>query len=227
MQTNKNLSIFLAVSCLFMVSCSTLKQNKNTAIGTSTGIIIGGAVGGILGKNSNSPAGAILIGAAVGGVTGAAIGKHMDAQKAKIEEELGNSAIVKRVGEGIEITFDSGILFGFDSYNLTTPAKANLNKLISTLKEFKETNILIDGHTDSKGSDDYNMVLSQKRAENVAFYLHTNGIRKERTGSRAFGESSPIATNDNDEGRAQNRRVLISIWANDSMKKNAEDGQIQ
>ena len=104
-------------------SCEALKKNKNTAIGTGTGVVVGGAIGALLGKRNNNTAGGVIIGAAVGGVAGGAIGKYMDKQKRELEEKLGNSAEVERVGEGLKVTFDSGILFAVNSADLTPAIK--------------------------------------------------------------------------------------------------------
>lgn len=208
-------------------SCETLRKNKNTAIGAGTGVAVGGAIGGILGKKNGNTAGGIIIGAAVGGVAGGAIGKYMDKQKRELEQELGKSADVERVGEGIKVTFDSGLLFAFNSSKLSSELKTQLREFAGTLNEYDETNILIDGHTDSVGSDDYNMKLSEDRADAVHDYLVSLGVSRSRLGIRGFGESQPVASNESDSGRQQNRRVEVSIWANEDLKKQAQDGKLQ
>ncbi len=222
----KKLSLFLVVIFATGTGCASLKNNKNAAIGAGTGIAIGGAIGALIGKNNNNTAGGVIIGAAVGGVAGGAIGKYMDKQKRELEEKLGNSAEVERVGEGIKVTFDSGLLFAYNSSELSTAMKTNLRDFAATLNEYNKTVVLIDGHTDSKGSDDYNLKLSDRRAKSVSDYLDGVGVSSSRLGTRGFGESKPVASNDTDQGRKQNRRVEVAIWANDELKKQAQDGQL-
>lgn len=221
------ISVFLIFVMISGTSCEILRKNKNTAIGAGTGVAVGGAIGGLLGKKNGNTAGGIIIGAAVGGVAGGAIGKYMDKQQRELEEKLGKSADVERVGEGIKVTFDSGLLFAFNSSDLSSEMKTQLRDFAGTLNEYDETNILIDGHTDSVGSDSYNMKLSEKRAKSVHDYLAGLGVNRSRLGIRGFGETQPVATNDTDTGRTKNRRVEVSIWANDALKKQAEEGKIQ
>ncbi|MBL7782756.1 MAG: OmpA family protein [Saprospiraceae bacterium] len=222
----KPFSIIMIAILMGGSSCQTLKKNKNTAIGAGTGIAVGGAIGGILGKKNGNTAGGIIIGAAVGGVAGGAIGKYMDKQKRELEQELGKSATVERVGEGLKVTFDSGLLFAVNSSKLTSDMKTQLRDFAATLNEYDDTNILIDGHTDSTGSDAYNMELSEDRADAVHDYLTSVGVKRSRLGIRGFGETQPVASNDTDAGRQQNRRVEVSIWANEDLKKQAEQGKL-
>ncbi len=155
--TRSILGIILSAAITF--SCANW---SNTGKGAAIGGGAGGAIGGLIGSKKGNTAAGAVIGAAVGGAAGAAIGKYMDKQ-AKEMEELEN-AEVERVGEGIQITFDSGILFGFDSYELTPQSQENVMKLAKILNDYPDTNILIDGHTDSKGSEEYNQTLSERRA---------------------------------------------------------------
>ncbi len=222
----KNLSLFLMIILVSGTGCASLQKNKNAAIGAGSGIAIGGIIGGLIGKNNNNTAGGVIIGAAVGGVAGGAIGKYMDKQKRELEEKLGNSAEVERVGEGIKVTFDSGLLFAFNSSDLTTAMKANLRDFAATLKEYDKTVVLIDGHTDSKGTEDYNLKLSDRRARSVSNFLNGAGVTNTRLGTRGFGETKPVSTNDTEAGRKQNRRVEVAIWANDELKKQAADGTL-
>lgn len=225
---NKLISASLLVGLLLgSIACETLKKNRSTAIGAGTGVVVGGVIGGLLGKKNNNTAGGVVIGAAIGGVAGGAIGKYMDKQKKEMEEKLGNSAEVERVGEGIKVIFDSGLLFGFDSEVLSADMKTKLNEFADVLREYNETNILIDGHTDSKGSEDYNMNLSYRRAQAVQDYLVSRSVSSSRLGTRGFGENQPVATNDSESGRQKNRRVEIAIWANEDLKKDAEDGNVK
>ncbi|MCU0354899.1 MAG: OmpA family protein [Cytophagales bacterium] len=217
------LSIALVASLLF--SCNTIRNNRRASIGAGGGAAVGGALGGILGKRAGNTAGGIIIGAAIGGVAGGAIGKYMDKQAAELEKDV-KDAKVERVGEGIKITFDSGILFGFNSADLSEEAKANIRKMAETVNKYPDTNILIDGYTDNVGSEGYNQKLSERRAKAVSDYLATLNVPKSRLGTRGFGETQPVATNDTDAGRQQNRRVEVGIWANDKLKQDAQDGSI-
>jgi len=216
-------SLALIVSLLF--SCNTLKNNKRAAIGAGAGAVVGGALGGLLGNKAGNTAGGIIIGAAVGGVAGGAIGKYMDKQAAELNKDLKN-ARVERVGEGIKITFESGILFASNSDNLSAESKKNLQNMADVLKKYNDTNILIDGHTDNVGEDAYNQKLSERRAKSVSNYLQSLNVDSSRLGTRGFGESQPVTGNDAETGRAQNRRVEVAIWANDKLKKAAESGRI-
>ena len=223
----KQISFLLVVILAMGTACESLKNNRNTAIGAGTGVVVGGAIGGLLGKKNNNTAGGIIIGGAVGGVAGGAIGKYMDKQKRELEEKLGNSAEVERVGEGIKVTFDSGLLFAFNSDDLTPAMKTQLTEFAGTLQTYDETYILIDGHTDSKGAESYNLNLSERRASAVNEYLKSKNVSSTRLGTRGFGESQPVSSNNTENGRQQNRRVEVAIWANDDLKKQAQEGQIR
>ncbi len=218
----KMVTRLLALSLVFsLLSCGGSKTTQGGAIGAGAG----GVIGGIIGKRAGNTAAGAIIGAAIGGTAGAAIGRYMDKQAAELEEELEN-AKVERVGEGIKVTFDSGILFDFDSDNLRGNAKDNLEEMSRVLKKYDDTNILVVGHTDSIGSNAYNEELSEERAESVAEYLATNGIRGQRITEEGKGESDPVATNKTEAGRQQNRRVEVAIFANEDLKERAEDGTI-
>lgn len=219
-------SIFFMGLLLAATSCKTLKDNKNAAIGAGTGVAVGGAIGGLLGKKNNNTAGGVIIGAAVGGVAGGAIGKYMDKQKRELEQKMGQKAEVERVGEGIKVTFDSGILFAVNSANLTPDMKKTLTDFVNTLKEYDDTYILIDGHTDATGSESHNQQLSDKRANSVYQYLNQQGVANSRMGTRGFGELQPVADNGTEDGRRKNRRVEVAIWANEELKKKAADGTL-
>jgi outer membrane protein OmpA-like peptidoglycan-associated protein len=195
---------------------------SRTAKGTGIGAAAGGAVGAIIGKQTGNTAVGAIIGAAIGGAAGAYIGNYMDKQAEEMQRDL-EGAKVERVGEGIKITFDSGILFDFDKADLRPVAKTNLQKLGVILNKYADTNVLIEGHTDSKGSDQYNLDLSRRRAQSVSGYVAGLGVDSARFTTMGYGEAQPIATNDTDEGRQQNRRVELAIWANDKLKKAAQE----
>lgn len=193
------------------------KTQKGAIIGTSGGA----AVGAVIGRASGNTALGTIIGAAVGGTAGVLIGKQMDKQAEEIQKQVPN-AKVERVGEGINIEFESKVLFDYDQSGLKTEAKTSLNEFVTILKKFPDTNIEIQGHTDSKGSDAYNDALSQRRANAVMVYLIDRGITNSRMNPKAMGENFPKYTNDTEEGRSQNRRVEFLITANEKMISDAE-----
>jgi outer membrane protein OmpA-like peptidoglycan-associated protein len=198
---------------------------NNTTKGGAIGAGAGGALGGVLGHKSGNTAVGAIIGAAVGGAAGALIGRHMDKQAEELKKDLQN-AKVERVGEGILITFDSGLLFETDKSDLESATKANLDELAKTLKKYDDTNVLVEGHTDNTGDDNYNMKLSDKRAQAVEDYLVSQGVAKGRVTTKGYGESQPVGDNDTASGRQANRRVEVAIYANKEMKKAAEKGQL-
>lgn len=216
------LSLFALFSVvLFLGACSSMSNTqKGAAVGTGAGAAAGAAVG----KATGSTARGAIIGAAVGGTAGALIGRRMDRKARELEEQLGD-AEVERVGEGINVTFDSGLLFGFNSSDLQSGAQQSLTKFAESMKEFEETNILVVGHTDSKGSEEYNQSLSERRAQSAADFLRQQGLSEARIQIEGRGESEPIATNDTAEGRQENRRVEVAIFATEKyreqMKKQA------
>ena len=193
------------------------KTQKGGVIGASSGAVIGAIIGN---KSNNTALGAIL-GAAVGGTVGVVIGNKMDKQAKKMEEDLGKTATVERVGEGIKLTFNSQLLFDFGKTDLKESNKADLQKFASTLKEYPDTDLLIVGHTDNVGSDGFNQTLSEKRAAAVSSQLMNAGVSSNRIRVEGKGESQAAASNDTEDGRAQNRRVEIAIYANEKMKTEA------
>jgi len=220
----KKLKIVIAIILLlqFMVGCKTM---NNTQKGAAIGVAGGTAVGALIGKWANNTAAGAIIGAAVGGTAGVLIGKYMDKQVAEMQEDL-KDAKVERVGEGIKITFNSGILFAVNSSELGATAKDNIGKLAVVLNKYEDTNILIEGHTDSTGPADFNQTLSEKRAASVAAFLTSNAVLSPRIKTIGYGPNQPLVDNDTPENRSLNRRVEIAIYANDKLKKAAEKGQI-
>ncbi len=213
---------------LLLSSCETIQnsnhQQRGTVVGTAAGAVLGGVLGNNVGKGGNAPAGAVL-GGIIGGVAGNVIGSKMDKQAKEIKQTL-PGAEVERVGEGIKVTLpESMVNFGFDSSELTSFAKTNLDKLSEVLRNNPDTNINIYGHTDSKGTDAYNEALSDRRAAAVKNYLISQGVAASRMFTMGMGEAEPVATNDTDAGRAQNRRVEFAITANEEMIQDAQQGQ--
>lgn len=205
-------------SALLFSGCSSLnKTQKGAGIGT----VAGGAAGAVIGRASGNTAMGTVIGAAVGGVTGAVIGRQMDKQAEEIKNQVPD-AKVERVGEGIVVEFKNNILFGFDKSDLTSEAQDNLGKLVTVLNKYPDTNIAIYGHTDSKGSDDYNQRLSERRAKAVSDYLRSQNIAANRLTTKGFGETQPKVSGETEDAFAQNRRVEFAITANEKMKQEAQ-----
>jgi outer membrane protein OmpA-like peptidoglycan-associated protein len=217
MSFKRTLTGIVAISIILGGCKSMNKTQKGAVIGTAGG----GAVGAVIGKAAGNTALGAIIGATVGGVTGAVIGRKMDKQAKEIENKV-PGAKVERVGEGIVVEFADKVLFGFDRSDLNASAETNLDKLSNILKEYPDTNIEIQGHTDSKGSDTYNMSLSERRAQSVATYLRGRGIASGRISTKGYGETAPVATNDTEDGRSENRRVNFLITANEKMKADAK-----
>lgn len=223
----KKLSI-LGISSLFLLaslftSCESLKNTNKTQRGAGIGAGAGALIGAIIGNNTKiGTAGGALIGAAVGGGTGALIGNKMDKQARQIDQAL-PGADVERVGEGIRLVLnENAVRFDTGKATLTSTAKANLDKLVPVFKEYADTNIEIYGYTDITGSAEFNLTLSQKRAESVKNYLASKGLVSSRFKTTGKGIADPIATNDTAEGRTQNRRVEFAILANDKMVEDAK-----
>ena len=199
------------------MGCNATKSQKGAAIGGTAGAV-GGA---IIGKAAGNKTLGTILGAVIGGSAGAIIGRNMDKQAEEIKNDI-PGAKVERVEEGIKVVFNVKILFAFSSSDLGDAAKTNLNNLVGVLNKYPNTNIEVQGHTDPRGSDEYNMGLSERRASAVADYLKAQGIVASRITTKGYGESAPAYTNDTDEGMAQNRRVEFLITANDQMKEDAK-----
>ena len=210
----KILAIVLLGTLLFGAGCASMsRQEKGAVIGAGSGAVIGG----VIGKQAGNTALGAILGAAVGGAAGAYIGNYMDKQAAEIERDL-EGATVERVGEGIKITFDSGILFAVGKSELQSAARANLTDLAAILNKYPDTEVLIEGHTDATGSDESNLTLSRNRAQSVANYLESLQVMPTRFTIMGYGEAQPVADNETDGGRAANRRVELAIMANDKLK---------
>lgn len=225
MKLAKRLTVFLLCASMITMIQSGCKSWSKTAKGGTIGAAGGALAGAVIGKAAGNTVTGAIIGAAVGGAAGAAIGNYMDRQAEELREELKN-AKVERVGEGIKITFDSGILFDYDSSELRGTAKENIQELTDVLKDYEDTQILFGGHTDSQGSEEYNQDLSERRAKSVALYTAQQGIDAERMIIKGYGETDPVADNSTEMGRQQNRRVEIAIYANDELKERARNGEL-
>ncbi|MEM0542745.1 OmpA family protein [Flavobacterium sp. j3] len=225
----RKLNIYLVVSILALgnifTSCEAVKNTNKTqrgaGIGAVGGAVIGGILGNNLGKGGNGALGAVL-GGVIGGVAGGVIGNKMDQQAREIETAL-PGAQVERVGEGIRLVLgENAVRFDTNKSTLTSTARANLDKLLDAFNHYPDTNIRIYGYTDSTGSAEYNLKLSEQRAASVRTYLIGKGLAASRFVTTGLGIADPIATNDTPEGRSQNRRVEFAITANEKMVQEAE-----
>lgn len=206
-----------ATACLALALSACASMNRK-GTGAAIGAGTGGAVGAVIGNQTGSTARGAIIGAVVGGLAGTIIGNQMDQQAKDIKQSI-PGATVERVGEGIQTTFASGLMFDFDSNRIRPEAATNLRSLASSLAAYPNTDLLIVGHTDSRGTLDYNQGLSQRRAQAVLDYLVTQGVSPMRLRDAGRGESEPTATNETDAGRQENRRVEVAIFANADAKK--------
>jgi outer membrane protein OmpA-like peptidoglycan-associated protein len=193
------------------------KRDQGAAIGAGAGA----AIGGIIGKHQGSTAKGAIIGAVIGGAAGAIIGHQMDQQAKELQQNI-PGAKVERVGEGIQVTFDSGILFDFDSDVVKGNAQSNLSTLASSLGKYPGSNVVIIGHTDDTGADTYNQGLSERRAASAANALVSSGVSRDRLRPMGLGETEPVTPNDSDASRAKNRRVEVAIFASDKQVLDAK-----
>lgn len=208
---------FLAVlSALTALACARNAQ-RGLVIGTAGGAV----VGGVIGKVAGSTAKGAIIGAAVGGAAGAIIGDQMDRQAAELELEV-PGAKVERVGEGIAVTFDSGLLYDFDSDVVKANARDNLHNLAASLQKYPKSDMLVLGHTDSIGTEAYNKTLSVRRADAAAEYLVSQGVARSRIATGGLGEEEPVASNGDAIGRGKNRRVEVAIYASKELREQAQ-----
>lgn len=214
-------AVILLLSVALLITTSMGCGLSNKAKGGAIGAGAGGVAGGIIGHVAGNTALGAIIGAAVGGTAGVIIGHQMDKQAEEMRRDLQNAKI-ERIGEGIKITFDSGILFETNSSNLQSVARGNIESLVKILNKYPDTNILIEGDTDNTGTNDYNQALSERRAQAVAGYQTSLGIDGARMSTVGLGETNPVASNDTDYGRQLNRRVEVAIFANDKLKKAAQ-----
>jgi outer membrane protein OmpA-like peptidoglycan-associated protein len=222
MRSNLRLTTLMTLSTLLAalvmvgaLGCAASNKTKGALIGAAAG----GAAGGVIGNQTGSTTRGAIIGAVVGGAAGAIIGHQMDQRAKEIEQNV-PGAIVERVGEGIEITFPSGLLFDFDSAVIRSNAATNLNSLAANLSRYGDSNLMIAGHTDAVGSADYNQDLSDRRAESAARYLTAQGVNR-HIATAGLGEREPVSSNSTEAGRHQNRRVEIAIYASAALQEDA------
>jgi outer membrane protein OmpA-like peptidoglycan-associated protein len=225
----KNLRSIAAGLCaaMVLVGCNVSNTAKGTAIGAGGGAV----VGAIIGKMAGNTAIGAVIGGTVGATTGAIIGKKMD--KAKKEAEAVKNAQVETITdanglEAVKVTFDSGILFATNKADLNATSKASLTQFAEVLKENRDMDIAIIGHTDNTGSDAVNNPLSKNRAQSVSKFLKSQGVASAQIKTiDGQGSTNPVADNSTAEGRKQNRRVEVYMYASEKMinEANAEAGK--
>ncbi len=209
----------LAMASVSLSACASMNSKERGAV---IGAGAGAAIGGVIGNNTGSTARGAIIGAVIGGAAGAVIGNQMDQQAKEIDQSV-PGATVERVGEGIQVTFESGLLFDFDSDQIKPTAAANLQELARSLNKFPNSDLLIVGHTDSKGEDSYNMSLSQRRSNSASAYLQAQGVPASRIRTSGRGETEPKASNDTEAGMGQNRRVEIAIYASEAYRNQVKN----
>lgn len=202
-------AVVLATVGITTLSCATFGQREGGALIGAAG---GAVVGGVIGKNNGSTAKGAIIGAVIGGTAGAVIGHQMDQQAKEIRLSI-PGATVERVGEGINVTFGSGLMFGYDSDDIRSDAATNLQNLAASLKKYPNTQLLVVGHTDALGSTEYNQDLSQRRANAAMTYLGRHGVSANRIDASGRGEREPVGSNESEAGRQMNRRIEVAIYA--------------
>jgi len=189
-------------------------RDRGAVIGAGTGAVIGGVIGNQTGSTTRGA----IIGAVLGGAAGAVIGHQMDQQAKEIGERI-PGATVQRVGEGIAVTFESGILFPYNSDVLLPAARSNLDELATSLNKYANSSLMIVGHTDSDGTDSYNMALSERRARAASMYLQSRSVAAGRLTAVGRGETEPVFSNASEEGKARNRRVEVAIYASEAYRQ--------
>lgn len=215
--------LFIAAALVGSFGLTACASMSNKERGAVIGAGTGAAVGGVIGNQTGSTARGAIIGAVIGGAAGAVIGHQMDQQAKEIDQSV-PGAKVERVGEGIQVTFDSGLLFDFDSDRVRSDAAANLDELANSINKFPNSDLLIVGHTDSRGDDAYNMNLSQRRANSASAYLQSRGVPANRIRTSGRGEMEPVGSNDTEAGMQLNRRVEIAIYASEAYRNQVKSG---
>ena len=199
----------LAVAGLVLTACASMNRKEKGAV---IGGAAGAAVGGVIGNNTGSTARGAIIGAVVGGTAGAVIGHQMDQQARELKVAI-PGAVIERVGEGIQVTFASGLLYDFDSDDIRPEAALNLANLATSLEKYPNTDLLIVGNTDALGTSEYNQDLSLRRANSASRYLTMKGVVLTRLHTSGKGELEPLASNETEAGRQRNRRIEVAIYA--------------
>jgi outer membrane protein OmpA-like peptidoglycan-associated protein len=212
--TGRAVSAFVVAGAVVLSGCAGMSQKQKGAV---IGATAGAAAGAVIGNQTGSTARGAIIGAVIGGAAGAVIGHQMDQQAKELQQNI-PGATITRVGEGIAVSFPSGILYPFNSTEILPAGKDNLRQLATSLDKYPNSDVLIVGHTDSVGTDAYNLDLSQRRALAASAYLQSLGVPAARLQTQGKGESEPISSNDTDDGRQRNRRVEIAIYASEAYR---------
>lgn len=213
----KKIIFAFAFSTLALGGCMTYdpytgeEKTSSATKGSIIGAIGGAAVGAATSSKSDRGKGA-LIGAASGAAVGGGIGYYMDRQEAQLRNRLEGSGVrVVRNGDQIDLVMPGNITFDTNQSSIKPSFSDTLESVALVLKEFDKTTIQIEGHTDSTGSRDYNQLLSERRAGAVRDFLLNQGIQAGRTRAVGYGQRSPVASNDTEAGREQNRRVELTL----------------
>lgn len=210
-----SLALIVATGTTSLGSCA-----KKWQTGAVVGAAGGAVAGGVIGKVAGSTAKGAIAGAVLGGIAGGIIGDQMDRHAAELRQNI-KGATVERVGEGITVTFDSGLLYDFDSDVLRSEARTNLGELANSFGKYDGSDILIIGHTDQTGTEQYNQTLSERRATAAASYLVSQGVKGSRIQTLGLGETEPVASNETEGGRQTNRRIEVAIYASKDMQEAA------
>jgi outer membrane protein OmpA-like peptidoglycan-associated protein len=213
----RNAAITLALVAVMASGCAN-RQQTGSLIGAGAGAAVGAAV-------SDGSIWGVLAGAAIGGTAGNLIGRHMDRQARELEQAV-PTADVERVDEGINVTFDSSLMFEINSADLNDGYRGDLAAAATVLNKYPDTNILIEGHTDDTGTDAINDPLSEQRAKAVSAFLVAEGVSPERLTEEWYGSRRPRYPNDTPENQAKNRRVEMAIYANEDMVSKARAGTL-
>ncbi len=214
--SKKGMSLFLCC-ILIMVGCAQTgtmtKSEQGGLFGAGGGAVVGAILGQAIGHNTQSTLIGAAIGAAVGGGGGYGVGAMMDKQEKDMREVLAKSEAtsVTREGNLLSVTFKGDVTFDTNSAELRPGLYNEINRVAGVLNQYPDTLIRVEGHTDSKGSDEYNMDLSKRRANNVKTLLVMRGVAENRIEVAGYGKTMPVATNDTEAGRQKNRRVEIRI----------------
>ncbi len=221
MKFSRTINYFSYVAILFLFfGCATNTTHENTKRGAGIGALVGAVSGAIIGYKNDHSGGALrgaLIGGAAGGAVGAGVGAYMDKQQTEFEQQLAAERaqhqieIERQQNEILKLTMNSEVSFDFNSANLKPSFRPPLTKMADIMQRYPQTQIVVVGHTDSVGSEQYNMDLSHQRAIAVADYLVSRGVGALRLGTEGRGETEPRSTNDTTAGRALNRRVEVFV----------------
>ncbi len=221
----------ILLCCTLIAGCGISNTGKGSLIGTGAGAALGAGLGYLIGGDGRGAAIGAAIGTAVGAGSGALIGRQMDKKAAELAaamEEAQVETVTDVNGlEAIKVTLDNGILFDFNKSSLKPEAKAQLDKFAAEMADMQDTNINVYGHTDNIGTAAANKKVSDQRASTVAKYLNTKGIANERIVAEGLSFDFPVADNNTEAGRAQNRRVEIYVSANEKMVQAAEAGTLK